>query len=589
MPVRSIALSAFAVLLILVCGGLGLAVATQGWQAQPKYALDLEGGTQVILKARSNTGEPISSEQMNQARNIIAQRVNAMGVAETEISVQGGTNIMVSVPGSIDQKTSDALRRTATLAFRPVLIQGAPNATASDGGGSDGTSEIDQAKAQAASDGGGAQAAPKATGSDAGGASDAGGGASPTVVNGKPAWSLEQITPEVEKQWTSLDCTDAEVRRNHDVNSAPKSAVVACAPDGSAKYILGPETADGTSITDAKAAPQENSTYYQVSMNFDKAGGKAFGDMTTALFNGEGATGQFAIVLDSLVISAPQVQAPTYGGASITGNFSADSAQELADQLKFGALPLEFTVESEQEISATLGGDQLQKGLIAGLIGLVLVVVYAFFQYRVLAIVTTLSLLTMGMLAYGIITIMSNMSEIGFRLSLAGVAGLIVSIAFTADSFIVYFERVRDEIRDGRGIRAAVDHGWDRAKRTILASDAVNLIAAVVLYLVSAGSVRGFAFTLGLTTVLDLVVVFLFTHPILQTLVRTNFFGKGHPMSGLDPAQLGRNVPAYAGRGRFRSPDERKGRRSRRGGDDAPTETLAERKVRLEREMEDDA
>jgi preprotein translocase subunit SecD len=288
-------------------------------------------------------------------------------------------------------------------------------------------------------------------------------------------------------------------------------------------------------------------------------------------------------MLDGQVISAPQVQEPTSDTASISGSFTQDDAQQLADQVKFGALPIQFDVQSEQQISATLGTDQLEKGLIAGLIGLLLVVAYAAFQYRVLAIVTTASLAVMGTLAYAVMTVMSNIPDIGYRLSLAGVVGLIVSIAFTADSFIVYFERVRDEIREGRGIVSAVDHGWDRAKRTILASDTVNLISAVVLYLLSTGGVRGFAFTLGLTTVLDLVVVFLFTHPLLQSLVRTQFFGKGHPASGLDPVQLGRSLPAYAGRGRVRSSAER---RSRVGGEEPPVrESLAARKARLAREQ----
>jgi preprotein translocase subunit SecD len=236
-------------------------------------------------------------------------------------------------------------------------------------------------------------------------------------------------------------------------------------------------------------------------------------------------------------------------------------------------------------------------GLIAGLIGLALVVLYAFAQYRLLAIVTTSSLLIMGMLTYATLTVLSNIPEIGYRLSLAGVVGLIVAIAFTADSFIVYFERVRDEIREGRGIAAAVDHGWDRAKRTILASDSVNLIAATVLYLLSTGGVRGFAFVLGLTTILDLVVVFMFTHPVLQTLVRTRFFGKGHPWSGLDPARLDRDVPAYAGRGRVRGGEER-GRGGRNGGrngtgnggaveEDAVREPIAVRRAREAREAQE--
>lgn len=584
MPARRIALSAFAVLLLLIAGGLGLGI-RQGWQPIPKFALDLEGGTQVILQAKSTSGQTISPEQMQQARTIISQRINAMGVAETEVSVQGGTNIVVNVPGEIDEQTADALRRTASLSFRPVLLIADPASVGGSDGGSDGQAGGDAAQAQSGSD-------PANAASDSGGQSPSdSGGAAATTVNGIPAWSLEHITPEVQQQFAELDCTDPTVRQNLDVTASPDTAVVTCDPEGTAKFILGPQTAAGSSIANASAAPETTPSgqatgFYQVNMAFDSAGGQAFGDMTTALFNGEGATGQFAIVLDSQVISAPQVNAPTYGEASITGQFSSDQAQELANQLKFGALPVEFTVQSEQQISATLGADQLEKGLIAGLIGLVLVVLYACVQYRTLAIVTTLSLLFMGVFAYGIITILSNVPEIGYRLSLAGVAGLIVSIAFTADSFIVYFERVRDEIRDGRGIPAAVDHGWDRAKRTILASDTVNLIAAIVLYAVSAGSVRGFAFTLGLTTLLDLVVVFLFTHPILQSLARTNFFGKGHPLSGLDPALLGQNVPAYAGRARFRTPAERTGRRRKSTATAAPAETLAERRARQARESE---
>lgn len=321
-------------------------------------------------------------------------------------------------------------------------------------------------------------------------------------------------------------------------------------------------------------------------MRFQDDVAQDFAQMSTALYNGEGATPAFAIVLDGLVISAPTVEAPSPGGeASITGQFTQEQASQLSDQLRFGALPLEFEVASEQQISATLGSDQLQKGLIAGLIGLALVVLYAIGQYRALAIVTTGSLLVMGLLAYGILTVLSNIPEIGYRLSLAGVVGLIVSIAFTADSFIVYFERVRDEIRDGRGIVAAVDHGWRRARQTILASDAVNLIAAVVLYALSTGGVRGFAFVLGVTTILDLLVVFMFTHPLLQTLVRTRFFGKGHPLSGLDPAMLGRNVPAYAGRGRVRTGSEARGRgRASKAIEPETRLTLAERKALAERE-----
>lgn len=590
MSARRLTLMLLTVIVLGLGSVLGVGITQHNWQPAPKLALDLEGGTQVILQAKPRNGGAVSNEQMEQARQIMAQRINAMGVAETEISVQGGTNIVVNVPGKIDDRTSDALRRTATMSFRPVLYQGEPLSTASDAGGSDGGG---LQKPDSFGPVVGAEQATKAgpAGSSPG-SSDAGGAASDTSDSGKPKpWSQEWLAANLEREFTTLDCTDATARQDLDVNDRPDEAVVSCAPDGSAKYVLGPEVLTGESVKNASAGSESNQSgqatgHYAVNLEFDDRGGKVFGEMTAALFGGEGATQQFAIVLDSVVISAPQVQAPTSGSSSITGNFSSDQAQELASQLKFGALPLEFDVQSEQQISATLGSDQLEKGLIAGLIGLALVVLYAVFQYRVLALVTAASLALMGGFAYAVIAIMSNVPEIGYRLSLAGVAGLIVSIAFTADSFIVYFERVRDEIRDGRGIQAAVDHGWKRARRTILASDAVNIIAAVVLYLVSAGSVRGFAFTLGLTTVLDILVVFLFTHPLLQTLVTTNFFGKGHPLSGLDPAKLGRDLPAYAGRARFRSEEERSRSSKRTKAEDRGFETLAEKKARLAREAE---
>ena len=223
------------------------------------------------------------------------------------------------------------------------------------------------------------------------------------------------------------------------------------------------------------------------------------------------------------------------------------SPEELANQLKFGAIPLDLTLQTKNTVSPSLGAEQLQKGLIAGAIGLLLVVIYTIFQYRALAAVTIGSLAIAGVIVYGMIALLSW--GIGYRLSLAGVAGLIIAIGITADSFIVYFERVKDELREGRSLQASIDHAWKRARRTILASDAVSFLAAVVLYMLAIGSVRGFAFTLGLTTLVDVLVVILFTHPVLVLLSRTKFFGEGHRFSGLDPRQLGRSA-MYKGRGR---------------------------------------
>ena len=276
----------------------------------------------------------------------------------------------------------------------------------------------------------------------------------------------------------------------------------------------------------------------------------------------------FAMVLDGLVISAPGVEnALTDGKAEITGNFTRTEAMSLANKLNFGALPLTFEVQSEEQISATLGSEQLEKGLIAGVIGLVLVLAYSLVQYRTLGLLTGASLLIAGILTFGIISLLSWTQ--GYRLSLPGVAGLIVAIGITADSFIVYFERIRDELRDGRSLSYAVEHGWTRARRTILASDGVNLLAAVVLYFLAVGGVRGFAFTLGLTTIIDVLVVFLFTHPIMKMLAKTKFFGNGHKWSGLDPRQFGSRAVVYAGRGKVEN-----------------RLTIAERKAKAEREKE---
>ncbi|WP_114856064.1 protein translocase subunit SecD [Brachybacterium sp. YJGR34] len=586
MPARRIALAALAVLILLLGGGIGAGVWKGGWEPAPKLALDLEGGTQVILQAESRDGASIDPAAMEQARQIISQRINALGVAETEITVQGGSNIVINIPGQIDQETSEAIRATAAMSFRPVLGVVAPEATGeaqpSDGGGASdagGAAPGEETSSAPADPSQLLFTGPLSTDSSLAPAPD-----EEELEN--PAWSLDWLTPEIQNELMTADCVDPAAQQEAASDTPPGEPMVACAPDGSAKYLLGPEVLAGSGIESAAVASDVTPTgqptgYYVVNMRFDDETAQSFSDMTSALYSGEGATSAFGIVLDGLVISAPEVQEPSPGGeASISGNFTQEQASQLADQLRFGALPLEFEVASEQQVSATLGADQLEMGLIAGLIGLALVVLYAFAQYRALSIVTTASLLIAGVLTYEMLTVLSNIPEIGYRLSLAGVVGLIVAIAFTADSFIVYFERVRDEIRDGRGIAAAVDHGWDRAKRTILASDAVNLLAAVVLYALSTGSVRGFAFVLGLTTLLDLVVVFLFTHPILQVLVRTRFFGKGHPWSGLDPARLGRQVPAYAGRGRLRSAAER----GSPDEDEVEREPIAVRRARLARE-----
>ena len=285
-------------------------------------------------------------------------------------------------------------------------------------------------------------------------------------------------------------------------------------------------------------------------------------------------------MLDGYVLSAPSMNAVILGGdPSITGSFTQETAKTLADQLKYGALPLSFEVVSSDTISATLGSQQLQIGLIAGLIGLALVAIYSLIVYRALGLVIIASLAVMGVLTY--ITICILAWRMGFRLSLAGVAGLIVAIGFTADSFIVYFERIRDELRDGKSITGAVEDGWGRAKRTIYISKSINIVAAVVLYILADATVKGFAFTLGLTTVIDVLIFILFTHPVMQLLARTKFFGSGHPLSGMDPDRPRRGLPRAravprAGGATAKTAAERRASRSR--GEAERRQTIAERK-----------
>ena len=315
--------------------------------------------------------------------------------------------------------------------------------------------------------------------------------------------------------------------------------------------MLGPVELSGEHVKDASYGFETSSSGQQtnrlaVTMEFDEVGRKVFGEITQTITGQQQPYNQFAIELDGLVLSAPASQsAVTDGRAQITGSFSEEEAQTLSNQLKNGALPISFQVQSEEQISPTLGADYLQKGLIAGAIGLLLVVLYSVLQYRALSTVTIASLVAAGILTYLLLLFASW--RYGYRLSLAGLAGIIIGIGMTADSFIVYFERIRDEIRDGRRLTSAVEVGWVRARQTIYASKAVNMLAAVILYILAVGSVRGFAFTLGLTVIVDVVIVVFFTHPMLQLLARTKFFGEGHPMSGMDPRQLGVKPAAYRG------------------------------------------
>ncbi|MGP2495007.1 protein translocase subunit SecD [Schaalia turicensis] len=616
-PVRS--LVTLIVAMVMAAATLVIGNVTKGTSLVPSLALDLQGGTQLILTPKSTEegDRAITEDDITQAISIIRNRIDASGVAESEITSMGSDNIVVSIPGTPSQETLDLIRSSSQMNFRPVLRIGlasrnvATASTAEASGKDSAQSAQSGDDTQSAQSGDSTQSATEQASDD--GAQSADGAQSVQQVstaldeesamrvadlnqdgvlsdqpNSTPAngTDLAWITEQVLYDFSVLDCTNPEARQQ--TEGAADKPYAACDSDGQLKYILGPVSVAGSNLSNATAGQVTNSTgqatgTWGVDLQFDSEGTKAFADSSKLLYSykdsdAEGKSffdspdrNHFAVVLDGSVITAPSMNAVISDGrAQITGNFTAKSATALANQLSFGSLPLNFEVQSEQRISATLGSDHLQKGMLAGAIGFLLVILYLIWQYRGLALISAGSLFVAAALTYIVIALLSAI--MGYRLSLAGVAGLIMAVGVTADSFIVYFERVRDEVRDGRPLAAAVDEGWDRAKRTILVSDAVNLVAAIVLYLLAVGGVQGFAFTLGVTTVIDIAVIFLFTHPMMELLIRTKFFGEGHRLSGLDPEHLGaKNSLIYAGRGRVVMPKQKQGK-------DATAQPVAEGK-----------
>jgi preprotein translocase subunit SecD len=529
----------------------------------PKLALDLQGGTQVILSPLVLDGEAVTPEQLDQAVSIIRQRVDASGVSESQVITQGDRNIIVSIPGVPDENTLALIKASAKLEFRAVLVTSSGAASSAvDESGTTVEGEITDGEASAE------ETAPEEVAPNV-----------PTATPTDPS-DLNWVSLELQKQFDALDCSTS-FREPGQVDD-PTIPLITCDVSGTQKFILGPVEVEGANISDASNGTVQSSTgastnTWAVNLDFNETGSQAFADVTQRLFPLSAPRNQFAITLDGYVITAPATQAVITGGsAQITGNFDKDSSKVLADQLKYGSLPIGFEVESQENISASLGSEQLTNGLIAGLIGLVLVVIYSAFQYRGLAIVTIGSLIVAAILVYLFIAVLSWRQ--GYRLSLAGVAGLIVAIGITVDSFIVYFERVRDEIREGRTLEVAVENAWTRAIRTILASDGVSFTAALTLFLLTVGNVRGFAFTLGLTTIIDLIVVLMFTHPLLRLLARTRFFSSGHPWSGFDSKALG--ASGYVGRGKFRVSDSLASGKVEKASKEAERrQSIAERKA----------
>ncbi|MFF4245334.1 protein translocase subunit SecD [Streptomyces sp. NPDC001822] len=550
-PGRALALILIA--MVALTGGIFLSGHTT-----PRLGIDLAGGTSITLKAKSQPGKPdaINETNMNTAVGIIERRVNGLGVSEAEVQTQGASNIIVNIPkGTNSKQAREQVGTTAQLYFRPVLTvaDGAPTPEGSASPSATGSAKP-SAKATEPETASGSKATPS-DGATTQGRAVTGAlkkdatptpkastsGAAESSKSPAATEAPDPATAALQKKFTELDCADKEARVAAGVGVKPEDPTVACSSEGDAKYLLGPAAVSGTDVDDAKAQFDQQRGIWLVSMEFTDKGSKKFQTITKKLSAQQSPQNQFAIALDGEVVSAPQVNEALSGSAEISGSFTQQSAEDLANVLSYGALPLSFSEDTVTTVTAALGGEQLQAGLIAGAIGLALVVIYLVAYYRGLALIALLSLLASGILTYTIMALLGP--AIGFALNLPAVCGAIVAIGITADSFIVYFERIRDEIREGRTLRPAVERAWPRARRTILVSDFVSFLAAAVLFLVTVGKVQGFAFTLGLTTVLDVVVVFLFTKPVMTLMARTKFFGGGHPWSGLDPERLGAQPP----------------------------------------------
>ncbi|WTT40509.1 protein translocase subunit SecD [Kitasatospora sp. NBC_00085] len=559
---------------------------------KPRLGIDLAGGTSITLSAKSTDPKAINKSNMDIATGIIEQRVNGMGVSEAEVQTQGDRNIIVNIPkGGDKQNAADQVGTTAKLYFRPVLAlaptgvqaqtpsaapsasgSAAPSASpsasasASAGAATGSASPTKQGRAvgealaadasPSAAATGSASAAPSAAPSAAASGSPAAtpsaAATAPTTPDLSAAMTQGTVPPELAAQFAALDCSKPEQRQN--LQKSEEQSAVACTQkdeDGVYyKLALGPVAVKGSDISKAQASiDTQQGGGWQVQLQFNGAGTDAFTKITGQLAPQATPANQFAIVLDGQVVSHPYVRGAIPGGSGvISGNFTQAEAQNLANVLSFGALPLEFTTDDVTTVSPQLGGDQLQAGLIAGAIGMLLVVLYSLVYYRGLGLVSIAGLIVSAILTYSIMSLLG--AGIGFALNLPAVCGAIVAIGITADSFIVYFERIRDEVREGALLRPAVQRAWPRARRTILVSDFVSFLCAAVLYLVSVGKVQGFAFTLGLTTALDVVVIFLFTKPLITLLARRKFFSDGHPWSGLDPKRLGARPPLRSSRRR---------------------------------------
>lgn len=508
---------------LLIIAGLYVIMATTATWA-PRLGLDLRGGQTITLTAENET---VTTESLELARDIIQQRVDGLGVGEASVVVQGDRHIVVSAPNVARDDLAQLVGATAELSFRPVLQVGAGTAT-----------EPTESPAPSANPLPGLPTAP----------------ASPTPSAGEIAGGQLPIEEVLAYQPTEADLQAfVEYTCGDEVPQNPATALVACDAEGSQKFLLGPVAVRGQDLKTASFGIPQGELQYAVTLSFDAEGTSNMAQLTGALVGATQPRNMFAIVLDGTVESAATAQDRiTNGEAIIRGGFTADTAAGLANVLKFGSLPLSFEPSQVETVSATLGGEQLRVGVIAGLVGLTVVMLYSFLYYRGMGVIVVASLAVAASATYASMVLLGEV--VGFALNLPGIAGAIVGIAVTADSFIIYFERIRDEIREGRSLKSALIAGWTKARGTIVISDAVSLLSALVLFSLAVGAVKGFAFTLGLTTLIDLAVVFFFTKPLVELLGRTRFYGGGHRWSGLDAGHMGVTRESLLGRRPRRTP-----------------------------------
>ncbi|MBM4597037.1 protein translocase subunit SecD [Rhodococcus hoagii] len=524
---------ALAVFTALVAALYALVFFTGDKSPTPELGIDLQGGTRVTLTARTPDGSTPSQDSLRQAQQIIETRVNGLGVSGSEVVIDGD-NLVITVPGD-DSSQARSLGQTARLYIRPVVgsqaaaAPGAQPAPATQAPTTPAPAPTEPAAtpdvqerpfpAQDPTEPAEPSPSPAPAPAPAPGEPVPGSPEAAAAEIAKAKETRQSEDPAVQQQaMATLDCSAPDPLQGNDDPNLP---LVACSTDGTTVYLLAPSIIDGQEISDASSGYNTQQSRYEVSLSF-----KSSGSSTWAQFTAANIGKQAAFTLDSKVVSAPVVQGATPAGSStsITGQFNQTQAQELANTLKYGSLPLSFQASEAETVSATLGLASLEAGLIAGAVGLVLVLVYCLVYYRMLGVLTALSLVLSGLMVYAVMVLLGR--YIGFTLDLAGIAGLIIGIGMTADSFVVFFERIKDEMREGRSFRSAVPRGWARARRTILSGNAVSFIAAAVLYVLAVGQVRGFAFTLGLTTILDVVVVFLVTWPLVYMASKSRFWSK---------------------------------------------------------------